>query len=407
MAAAPAAADDSQAAPLQLTAFVFVLGLSLVTLTPAKEVVTRLGTEPGMRLLTILATSSAASEIALSPLIGGLTDSVGRKPVLLATVASVFAANLATAVWPSVPLIALSKFVSSLVVGIFFLSAGAILADRLRSEPAKLASASGKLFAVVNGGFGLGVALSEVLPPGLRVRYGTSALISLVGVGLAARVRESLADADRRPFQMRAFNPFAFTRLFFMSRAMRLLAMLSALTLAPLFMGDTLQVFALSQWKLTMPQVSQLFTGVAVSGVLANTLGGALIKRLGIQVFTALATASTLLFWMGFASGRVRLAVVCAVVGWLGPARTLGATTTMTTEGARLGIPQGQLSGDRANMVAWLKVLGPLVYGGLYVQGLQAGIPTAPFFFNAVLTVAALLLAPAALSAAAAAAAKR
>ena len=28
----------------------------------------------------------------------------------------------------------------------------------------------------------------------------------------------------------------------------------------------------------------------------------------------------------------------------------------MTSEGAKLGIPQGQLSGDRANLVAWLKV---------------------------------------------------
>ena len=176
------------------------------------------------------------------------------------------------------------------------------------------------------------------------------------------------------------------------------------------------------------------------------------------QLFTFIATASTLLFWLGFSSGNVKLAVVCAAVGILGPARTLGATTSMTTEGARLGIPQGQLSGDRANMVAWLKaraaprapprarrpsrrparapptttsytpaprppasahepsptapppadsrgsqVLRPLVYGKLYLSGLQAGVPTAPFFFNVALTLAALLLGPAALSAGAAA----
>ena len=45
--------------------------------------------------------------------------------------------------------------------------------------------------------------------------------------------------------QVRSFNPFAFTRLFFMSKAMRWLAVLSALTLAPIFMGDTLQVLVL------------------------------------------------------------------------------------------------------------------------------------------------------------------
>ena len=254
---ATAAAAENPARPLQLTAFVFVLGLSLVTLTPAKEVVDRMGTGPGMQLLTLLSTASAAAEIALSPLIGSLTDSVGRKPVLLVTVASVAAVNLATAVCPTVPLIALSKLVSSLVVGIFFLAAGAhprsssssssssssnailicrngrvliqgseeevrwkgtqpewsrliifvagaILADRLRDDPAQLAAASGSLFAVVNGGFGLGIAISELLPRGLRVRYGISALVSLLGVGLAARVRESLTDEDRLPFQARA-----------------------------------------------------------------------------------------------------------------------------------------------------------------------------------------------------------
>ena len=153
-----------------------------------------------------------------------------------------------------------------------------------------------------------------------------------------------------------------------------------------------------------MPQVSQLFTGVAVSGVIANVVGGRLIKALGLQLFTAIATVSTLLFWVGFSTGQLRLAVACAAVGLLGPARTLGATTVMTTEGARLGVPQGQLSGDRANMMAWLKVLGPLAYGTLYVRGVQAGVPTAPFIANAALTLASLVLGFYALSAAACAA---
>ena len=71
----------------------------------------------------------------------------------------------------------------------------------------------------------------------------------------------------------------------------------------------------------------------------------------------------------------------------------------MTSEGAKLGIPQGQLSGDRANLVAWLKVVGPLLYGSLYVRGVGAGVPQAPFLLNVVLTAAALMLGPVALAA--------
>ena len=64
----------------------------------------------------------------------------------------------------------------------------------------------------------------------------------------------------------------------------------------------------------------------------------------------------------------------------------------MTAEGARQNIPQGQLSGDRANMIAWLKVIGPLIYGQLYLQGSAVGLPAAPFFLNVLLTVAALCI---------------
>ena len=47
------------------------------------------------------------------------------------------------------------------------------------------------------------------------------------------------------------------------------------------------------------------------------------------------------------------------------------------------------------------QVLGPLMYGTLYVRGVQAGLPTAPFVANVVLTFASLVLGFYALAAAA------
>ena len=91
-------------------------------------------------------------------------------------------------------------------------------------------------------------------------------------------------------------------------------------------------------------------------------------------------------------------ALACATIGFLGPARTLGASTALTTLGAKEGIPQGQLSGDRSNMIAILKVLGPFVYGSLFVRGKAAGAPALPFVLNLLLTFGALLLAPLALA---------
>eukprot|EP00900_Chrysochromulina_parva_P019957 jgi/Chrpa1/27963/Chrysochromulina_OHIO_Genome00017570-RA len=388
--------------PLQVTAFIFVLGLSLVTLTPTTHFISELGQKRGMAVLTAISSTSAAAEIVISPILGGLSDAIGRKTVLLLTLATATAVNFACALSPTLLPVGASKFVSSIGVGLFFLAGGAALADNYRDEPKRLAAASGPLFALVNLGFGLGIALSALLPPGLRVRYGASSVV--LGAALATAtcfVRESLPQSQRVPFRaFKSFNPFACVRLLCLGRSMRLLALLAALNVLPLFMGDTLQAFAITHWHLGTRSVSQLFSYIAVSGVLANMVGGQLVRRFGVQTFTALSTGSALLMWLGFASGNLRAALVCAGLGLLGPARTLGATTMLTSEGARLGIPQGQLAGDRANLIAWIKIIGPLLYGQAYMAGMAAGVPQAPFFINVIVTLAALGLGPMALAAA-------
>jgi len=383
--------------PLQSLALVFVLGLALVTLTPTPFLVDQLGAARGMRLLTILSTSSAAAEILLSPVAGTLTDSVGRKPVLLASLLTAFAATAGAAAMPTVAIISASKFVSSLSLGMFFLSAGTMLADNYRMTPTKLAAASGLLFAIVNGGFGLGVALSVLLPPSVRQRYIAGAVVLLTSVGLAAlAVPETLPRQSRAVFKVPRFNPFSGARLLQYDRRMQLLVLLASLLLAPLFMGDTMQVYAITQWKLNPAQVSQLFTAMAISGVVANSASGMLIKTMGLRNFSLLATASSLLGWSGFLSSA-RVALVCTAVGLLGTARTLGAVTMMTAHAGKLGIPQGQVAGDRSNLIAWLKVLGPIIYGQLYVQGFKAGAPQLPFVLNVILMLVALCLTPFAL----------
>lgn len=72
-------------------------------------------------------------------------------------------------------------------------------------------------------------------------------------------------------------------------------------------------------------------------------------------------------------SGSQKIALWTAIIGILGPARTLGVSTQLSAEAERVGLSQGQLSGDRANLIAILKVVGPLLYGQLFVQGEPSG----------------------------------
>ncbi len=388
---AAAAAPPPERA-LLLTAAVFVLSIAVVVIAPPPYLIRTLGDATATKLLSAVASISALTEIAVAPVAGGLADTFGRKPVLLTTLSAVCAANTLAAATPTVATVAISKFVNSMSIGLFFLSSGAILADAYREDPAKLAKASGLLFAVVNGGLSVGIALSSLLPSGLRWCYGVSAIAAGASVLVARRtVGESIGGESRVPFQLRSLNPFSFTRLLTSGRQLRLLALMLVLTLQPVFMGDVLQLFAISEFGLSTKQVASLFTLVGATGVLANVGGGALIGRIGVRPFTALACGSSVLFWLGL-TVSYKAALAMALVGVLGPARTLGASTALTTVGAKLGMPQGQLSGDRSNLIAILKVFGPAAYGWLYVRGKAIGRPALPFYFNALLTFGAMVL---------------
>ena len=241
----PSTASESSIRALQATAFVFVLSISLTTLAPAPFMVKALGERPGINLLVALATSSAVAEIGLSPLVGGLADSAGRKAVLLCTIGCQLISSLLVAIRPTVPFVAASKFVSSAVVGIFFLAGGAITADSYRTDPKKLAAVSGILFALVNLGFGVGVSISGApfMPASLQGKYMVSVAMAVVAlIAAALGVDESLPAASRVPFKAKSFNPFSFMRLLNASRKMRNLVVLAALATAPIFMGDVLQV---------------------------------------------------------------------------------------------------------------------------------------------------------------------
>ena len=159
------------------------------------------------------------------------------------------------------------------------------------------------------------------------------------------------------------------------------------------------QVYAIGEWGLSQAQVATFFTLIPVLGAIGNVVGGRCARALGVQAFTALATLSNMLFWAGCCVSH-HAALACATIGFLGPARTLGASASLTAIAGKKGIPQGQLSGDRANLIAILKILGPTVYGQLYVRGIRNGTPNLPFVLNGVLTLAALALAPVALRAA-------
>lgn len=57
------------------------------------------------------------------------------------------------------------------------------------------------------------------------------------------------------------------------------------------------------------------------------------------------------------------------------------------------GLPQGELAGERASLLALLKVVGPILYSTLYIQGQRwMGTSILPFLLNLGLSVVALII---------------
>ena len=269
---------------LKLTAALLVLGVSVVVLRPTPTLIEMLGAARATQMLSLTASASAALEIAASPVIGGLADAIGRRPALLGTLFVTLLSSFGAAAMTTAPAILAAKFVQSMAVGVFILLSSTILADSYRTEPKRLAAASSTLFAVVNLGFGVGVALTPAPSDwfkGVLLRLERRPTRFLCGRGNnLTRVAHQHSVC---PSKQKAINPFACVRLFRAGNPLRVLAIITALNLQPLFMGDVPQLFAMSEWGLDVAGVSKLFTAVAATGVVSNLAAGKFIGKIGLR----------------------------------------------------------------------------------------------------------------------------
>ena len=144
---------------------------------------------------------------------------------------------------------------------------------------------------------------------------------------------------------------------------------------------------------MTSKQLSTFLALFAGTGILSNMVGSVLVRKIGIKKFTSIAIVSKMIAAIGTAFFGFRGSVFGLLLGFLGSAQSIGIVAALVSAGARTGLPQGELAGERASLMALLKVLGPLLYGTLYIQGQRLlGTKKLPFLFNIGLSVVALII---------------
>lgn len=375
----------------------FALGLIMPILPKLVESFVDNDTASAARIFGLFGTAWALMQFLFSPILGGLSDRFGRRPVVLLSNFGLALDYVLMALAPSL----IWLFVGRVISGITSASvstAFAYIADM--TPPERRAAVFGKVGVAFGAGFILGPAIGGLLG-GIdpRLPFWAAAALSFANTlyGLLI-LPESLPRDRRSPFRWKSANPLGALHLL---RSDRVLAGLSVVNffaqLAHVVLPSTFVLYATYRygWDATTVGLTLAMVGVCAMAVQGAAIGPivrrfgerrALLFGLGCGAIGFLifgAAPSGPLFWLGIP--------VMALWGVSGAA--LQALTT------RLVAPdqQGRLQGATASVQSVSQLLGPFLFTLIfaYFIGAQAPVklPGAPFLLASVLLLLALAIA--------------
>ena len=404
---------------LHLTSFLIVLSTSIVAFTPLPSITRHLTTsssattaaaaatsspqEQAVKILSYISAASAAVELFLSPLLGTLLDRFGRKrpSVLLHSLITI--TNLGVVLHPSVWSVCTSRIVNVLCSGFLIIVANSIIGDIFSGsggnngkqkdnvhDKDQMGTVLGKQAACISSGFLFGSLLGGRLTEyGERFAYGGALIFSVMAALTAAfRMADSMdltSSSVQAPASSSSTKDLDWTSLkrslweaplssiqllFHYGKHMRTLAVLLLLQSAPIYMGDVFQVFAKEEWGLTPKDFGKFVALFGVLGILSNSSLSLIVGRLGLRKFSLFAIVSSLFFPLtAIFTNSYRYVMVAGIFGLYSGAQKVGTTAAITSLANSLGLPQGQLQGEKASMSALLKIICPVIYSTLYLKG--------------------------------------
>ena len=332
-----------------------------------------------------------------APVLGGLSDRYGRRPVLLlgfcALALSFFVTALATALWV---LIVVRLFSGAMQSNISI--ANAYVADI--TAPEQRARQFGMLGAMFGVGFIVGPVMGGLLGAiSLQLPFFVAGGLALLNLLYGCYVLpESLPPAQRRRFEWRAANPVASLRTLAQLKGVGLLVgVIACAGLAQFVMYTTWVLYTTFKfgWGPLENGWSLFATGVA-SAIVQGLLLGRLLKRFSPQrLAVAGLVSSTLAYvlWGAATQGWMMYAIVFLnLLGF-----TVTASIQSIISGAADATTQGRTMGSVTSLNSLMAVIAPVL--GAPLLGVVSEFPRgdwrigAPFYFCAALQLLALLLA--------------
>jgi DHA1 family bicyclomycin/chloramphenicol resistance-like MFS transporter len=231
---------------------------------------------------------------------GTLSDSFGRRPVILGSLVLFTAASVGAALADTFSHLLLMRALQGLSAGAGMVVGQAVVRDRLQGAEAQ------RMIAHIMMVFGIAPAIAPVIGGWLQVGFGWRApfafmaIITLVLLVLCGRwLPESLAPQARHPFRLRpiASNYLnALRHRAFVLRSVAIGALFGSFALyvaaAANFVMDILHLPATAFGWLFMPMIGGFVVGSALSARWAQRHSGTAMVRLGFIIMTVGALAN-------------------------------------------------------------------------------------------------------------------
>lgn len=343
-----------------------------------------------------LSVSYAIMQFIMSPVLGGLSDKFGRRPILLLSLLGLGIDFIFLYFAPTLAWLFVGRIIAG-ICGASFTTATAFISDISTKE--NRAQNFGMIGAAFGLGFIIGPALGSVFSTfGVRIPFLIAALFSLINFIYGYFVLpESLSKENRRNFDWKRANPVG--SLLHLKKYPAIIGLMLAYTLTYIAghaMQSTWTFITIEKfnWNEKTIGYSISFIGLAVAIV-----QGGLIKKitakfgsknsvyigLGFQIVGFLLFAFAGAEWMMFA-----FMLPYALGGITGPSiQTIITTQVPPTE-------QGELQGTITSLVSLTLIAGPLLMTNLFYYFTNEQtlfyFPGAPFVAGAVLCIISLLL---------------
>lgn len=335
----------------------------------------------------------ALMQFLFAPVIGGLSDRFGRRPVLLATLALLGIDYALMAMAPSLAWLFAGRLISG-VMGASYAAANSCIADSIPAE--RRGAAFGMLGGAGAAGFVLGPAIGGLIGQfGDRLPFVAAAVLCALGAVFGwLRFEETLDPARRRRFDPFRSNPLG--TIARMARIPLVIGCLGAIFLMQLASQAQLSVWA--YYGTARFGWTPAVTGatIALFGTLMvltqGVLSGRMIAWAGpvrtATISLAFAVPSFLTLAFAPSTGVVILGMVIGCV----PGLCFPAMQQLMSP--RVGEDaQGELQGAIASTISLTAIIGPPLMTGVFAayadrEGLY--FPGAPFVLAAGLMVGAV-----------------